>query len=507
MADPPTVPQALPSLSEVGKYVVGERLAVGGMAEVYKGWLRGSEGFRRPVVVKKMLPRLSSDPRFVRMFIEEARLASRLVHANIVGVLDFGRMDAEHFIVLEFIDGPNLNDLLIKARQAGVKRLPLPIVVYIISEVLKGLDHAHRLTDARGQSLGCVHRDVTPSNVLLSRDGQVKVSDFGVAKAADRGNWTAPGQIKGKLHYLSPEQVRGESVDPRADLFAVGVLLHELLTGRRLFGGDTPMEVMEATLSAPVPPPSTRAPDVPAELDAVALTALQRDRGRRPSDAESFHQALVEATAPHFLPARARDLVALLDRLYGPPLPVSEDPLAALLESSPTGARLDPTTPMEGAAIALLAARALEMPAAAVAPTAEPTVPVQRPILLAAQDPTRKGLVHPPVARRDDRPRPSVPAVDVAAGASPGAAAESRPLETAGPVSVGPVGTEIETSGAWSLGGPTVPDGHDSVDLPAVGERASPGRREGRLGLWLGLGFLALAAAAGAWFLLARADA
>ena len=246
MAEPQSGLLALPSLSEPGKYVVGERLASGGMAEVYRGWLRGSEGFRRPVVIKKMLPRLAADARFVRMFIEEARLASRLIHANIVQVLDFGRVDNEHFIVLEYIDGPNLNELILKARQAGHKRLPLPLVIYIIAETLKGLDHAHRLTDGRGERIGCVHRDVTPSNILLSRDGQVKLSDFGVARAADRASWTAPGQIRGKLHYLSPEQVRGETVDPRADLFAVGVLLHELLCGRRLFGGDTPMEIGRA---------------------------------------------------------------------------------------------------------------------------------------------------------------------------------------------------------------------------------------------------------------------
>jgi serine/threonine protein kinase len=505
MAEPPNVPQALPSLSEAGKYVVGERLATGGMAEVYKGWLRGSEGFRRAVVIKKMLPRLSGDPRFVRMFIEEARLASRLIHANIVQVLDFGLWESEHFIVLEFVDGPNLNELLLKTRQLGMKRLPLNIVVYIIGEVLKGLDHAHRLVDSRGASLGCVHRDVTPSNVLLSRDGQVKVSDFGVAKAADRASWTAPGQIKGKLHYLSPEQVRGDPVDPRADLFAVGVLLHELLTGRRLFGGDTPMQVMEATLSGPVPPPSTRAPDVPAELDAVALRALERDPAKRHPDAESFLQALVQASAPHFIPGRARDLVALLDRVLGPQAAVSEDPLAALLESSPSGARLDATQPMEGPAIAVLAATALEMPLAKAALAPEPTVPVQRPIGLFPLEPTRKGHVHPPVAQRDDRPRTGVPAQAVeipppeTPAPAPPPAAPSAPAVPAVPVmpESEPV-PESELPGEhWSLGGPTDPDGHvPAIEPPPPTSKQASRAREGRLGVYIVLA--AAAAAAGA---------
>ena len=487
MAEPPNVPHALPSLSEAGKYVVGERLATGGMAEIYKGWLRGSEGFRRAVVIKKMLPRLSGDPRFVRMFIEEARLASRLVHTNIVQVLDFGISANEHFIVLEFVDGPNLNELILKCRQAGIKRLPLNIVIYIIGEVLKGLDHAHRLVDARGASLGCVHRDVTPSNVLLSRDGQAKVSDFGVARAADRSNWTAPGQIKGKLHYLSPEQVRGDPVDPRADLFSVGVLLHELLTGRRLFGGETPMQVMEATLSGPVPPPSTRAHDVPAELDAVALRALERDPERRFPDAETFLQAMVQASAPHFGPGRARDLVQLLDRVYGPPAVVSGDPLAALLESASSTLRLEPTLPAEGPGNDALASVALEMPIARAPVPSEPTVSVSRPMASILQESTRKGHLHPPVSQRDERPRVEVPSrqgqVVPDASITSGSAA-GRPVSEP---------TGIETSGDWLLGGPTEPNQRG----PEVGVETRPGRvagREGRLGLYIVLGAAVLLA-------------
>lgn len=489
MAEAPHVVQALPSLSEPGKYVVGEKLATGGMAEVYKGWLRGSEGFRRAVVIKKMLPRLAGDPRFVRMFIEEARTASRLVHANIVQVLDFGRLNDEHFIVLEFVDGPNLNDLILKARQAGVKRLPLPLVVYLVGETLKGLDYAHRLTDSRGQCLGCVHRDVSPSNLLLSRDGQVKLSDFGVAKAADRANWTAPGQIKGKLHYLSPEQVRGDNVDPRADVFAVGVLLHELLTGRRLFGGETPMQVMDATLNAPVPPPSTRAHDVPAELDLVALRALERERGKRFPDAETFHHALMQAVAPHFAPGRSRDLVALLDRLYGPPPAQAEDPLAALVGATPSIDRMEPTQPIEGAVIGVLAATAVEMPMAAVQASADPTVPVMRPVALLPQEPTRKAVLHPPVAQRDDRPRAGVPAPVVAA------APDSPPIAP-------PAADEPSD---WSLGGPTSPDGHPSANSaaepawarpPAPVVTATPASlalsgEDARRGVWLAIAALA----------------
>src|SRR5690606_108467 len=265
------------------RYRLGERIGGGGMAEVFEGTLVGAEGFARPVAVKRMLPQLSSDPTFGQMFINEARIASLLHHANIAGVLDFDRDEqGRYFLVMELIQGVDLRQLM------DTGRLPVPVSVHIAAEMLRGLSYAHEL-EQDGRRLGIVHRDISPHNVMVSWDGAVKLVDFGIAKALAATGISRTGTIKGKLAYMSPEQAGALELDGRSDLFAVGVVLHELLTGDRLFRGSTEPEVLARVLTQPIPRPSELAPDVDPQLDAVVLRMLERDRDQRYADA---HQAL-----------------------------------------------------------------------------------------------------------------------------------------------------------------------------------------------------------------------
>ena len=237
-----------------GKYEIGARLGGGGMAEVFRASVRGAAGFSRPVAIKRIHPEVSSDERFADMFVNEAKLTSLLHHPNVVSVLDFDRDDEGRlFLVMEMVEGVDLRQL----QRSGP--IPRAVAVHVVAEALRGLGYAHELTDG-GRPLGIVHRDVSPHNVLLSWDGAVKVSDFGIAKAFAATGVTESGLIKGKLSYMSPEQAHALRLDARSDLFAAGVILHELLTGRPLFGGGAAADVFARLLVRPIPSPRERAP-------------------------------------------------------------------------------------------------------------------------------------------------------------------------------------------------------------------------------------------------------
>jgi serine/threonine protein kinase len=304
----------------IGKYVVRRKLAEGGMAEIYLAAVLGPEGFEKDVVIKRVRPGLADDPGFVRMFIAEARVASRLNHPNLVHIFDFDKHEDTYYLAMEYVRGHSLWELRRRCQERGVP-VPPTLVAQIAMEVARGLAFAHRLTE-NGRSLGLVHRDVTPHNVLLSFDGTVKLTDFGIAKAGTRV--TASGVLKGKFAYMSPEQAHGDPVDARTDVFALGVTSWELLTGARLFEGDGDVAVLRAVQESLIAPPARLNPEVPAALDAVVMRALERDPARRWPTAHEMERALAE-----FLMGAARsledtDVGAFLRRMFPEEAGVSE---------------------------------------------------------------------------------------------------------------------------------------------------------------------------------------
>ncbi len=279
-----------PGPTRYGRYVLIDRLGAGGMAEVFRALVLGPEGFQRMIVVKRILPHLSQDEDFVRMFISEASLCGRLSHPNIIQIHEFGNADGQYFIAMEYLQGRTVTSLMARLLTRA-ERAPVPISCEIARQACLGLAYAHGLASVDSKPLGIVHRDVTPSNVMIAYTGAVKVLDFGIARVAGevRADTTDPGQIKGKSSYLSPEQLNPrQPIDSRADIFSLGIILHELLTGRRLFKGAGPLETMRMITDMPIAPPSRINPAVPAEIDRIALRALARKREDRYQDAASM---------------------------------------------------------------------------------------------------------------------------------------------------------------------------------------------------------------------------
>jgi len=261
------------------------------MAEIYQAKVFGVGGFEKDLVVKQILPQYAKYREFVDMFIDEAKITVSLNHGNIVPVYELGRIEGYYFIAMEYIHGRDLSQAMLRAAELDIYPSPEQTAAVII-DVLKGLDYAHRRKDRRGESMGIVHRDVSPQNVMVSFDGEVKILDFGIAKATQRLVATHPGAVRGKFGYLSPEQAAGEPVDRRADIFAAGTVLWELLTMRRLFGTGTEAEALEKIRKAVVEPPSTVNPSVPEALDDIVLRALQKAPDARYKDAGAFQLAL-----------------------------------------------------------------------------------------------------------------------------------------------------------------------------------------------------------------------
>ena len=265
----------------IGRYVLFREVACGGMATVHLGRLRGVGGFARTVAIKRLLPPFARDPEFVSMFLDEARLAARIQHPNVVSVLDVVASEGELFLVMEYVHGEGLSKLLRRARARGIP-VPQGIVVGILIDVLYGLHAAHEARNERGDPLQIVHRDVSPQNVIVGVDGVARVLDFGIAKAAQSAHSpTGVGQLKGKLAYMAPEQVASGVVDRRADVYAAGVTLWEALTGQRMFPPLEFPQLMAQILTKEHVPPSQLVPGASPELDAVVLCALERDPGHR----------------------------------------------------------------------------------------------------------------------------------------------------------------------------------------------------------------------------------
>lgn len=280
-----------PLIPAAQRYRVIEKLESGGMAEVFRAESTGLEGFHKQVAIKRVLPQLGRNAKFISMFLDEARLSAQLSHSNCVQVFDIGVRDDEYFIVMEFVDGADLKLIATSVRNKG-QTFPIAAAAYIAHEICKGLSYAHELTDRNGMSLGLVHRDVSPPNVLVTRHGEVKIVDFGLAKASSQLEQSEPGVIKGKFAYLSPEAAHGEEVDCRADIFAVGIILWELLAARRLFTGDTDVQILHNVQAAKVPQISEINRSVPPELERIVHRALARDRHERYSSARELGQEL-----------------------------------------------------------------------------------------------------------------------------------------------------------------------------------------------------------------------
>ena len=279
---------------EFGNYQVFERLGMGGMATVHRAIRRGIEGFEQVVALKRLLPHLAEDQTFVDSFIREAKLASMLQHQRIIQIYDLGRVDVTYFIAMEHIQGSDLRELLRCAyRVAGPP--PLDVTLSILSDLCEGLDYAHTRVDKHGEPLGLVHRDVSPSNLLVAEAGNLKIIDFGIAKAASAELRTDSGRVKGKCPYMSPEAVQGQTLDARSDIFSTGVIAHELLTARPLFASKNEYETLTKVQYAEAFPPSVSNPECPLEVDDVVLKALEKDPEQRWSTAAEMREAFQEA--------------------------------------------------------------------------------------------------------------------------------------------------------------------------------------------------------------------
>jgi serine/threonine-protein kinase len=303
---------------KLDRFELVAELATGGMATVYLARVSGVGGFQRFVAIKRLHPHLAHEPEFIEMFLDEARLAARIHHPNVVSILEIGATDQGYYIVMEYVEGDTLGRLLSRAAQTG-QRVPLKVGLRVVIDMLAGLEAAHELTDDEGNPLKIVHRDVSPQNVLVGVDGHARITDFGVARATSRLSTTRAGQLKGKVAYMAPEQARGDSeVDHRADVFAAGVVLWEVLSCRRLFKAEGEAQTLNKVLNEPIPTVSSVWEEVPPALDAITARALERDRSVRFQSAIELADVLEKATRTLGVHGTSKDVAAYLDEALGP---------------------------------------------------------------------------------------------------------------------------------------------------------------------------------------------
>jgi TonB family protein len=368
--------------TKFGQYVLVERIATGGMAEVWKARMRGVEGFQKIVAIKKILPHLSDNQDFIEMFVDEAKLAAQLNHNNIIHIYDLGKIQNSYYIAMEYIDGFDLKTIL---RQGQERDNPLNVelALFIASKIASALDYAHRKKDYEEKEMGLVHRDVSPQNVLISQEGDIKLCDFGIAKAASKASHTQAGALKGKLQYMAPEQAWGRNIDRRSDVFALATVLFEMLTNRKLFSGDNELSILEQVREAQVQPPSLYNDEVTPEIDKIVLKALQKDPANRYQTAGEMARDL-DAILYSFRPTpTSADLAIYMHRLSSPDAVMPEpEPFAEEETLTPA--------PSQGFSAPVIA------PAAAVAAAASPAfAPVPAPMLASAPAPA---VTAPPVA-------------------------------------------------------------------------------------------------------------
>ena len=329
----------------LGKYQLVRKLASGGMAEVFLARAAGPMGFEKTVVVKRILPHLADEQNFIAMFLSEARLAAQLNHPNVVQVFDFGEADGAYFLVMEFIDGVNLRVLFRKATEQGTP-LAFTLVARIISQACEGLAYAHDFVDpATNEPMGLVHRDVSPDNVLIARNGSVRVVDFGIAKAANQTNLTKTGTVKGKFSYMPPEQLTGQPLDRRADVFALGIVLYELLTGRKPFDTSNEAFIVRAIMYETFAPAIQFRPDVPEAMQRILDKAMAKSRDERYADCRELQSDLERFILQQGEPVSQYQLSQLVQRVAPAapfvPVPAPSAPQQAPMGVPPTAATVE----------------------------------------------------------------------------------------------------------------------------------------------------------------------
>ncbi|HEV8117651.1 MAG TPA: protein kinase, partial [Thermoanaerobaculia bacterium] len=406
-APAPSVSEApAPSPDRFGQYEILERVSSGGMAELFRARLSGAEGFRKIVAIKKILPHIAGDEEFLAMFADEAKLAAQLSHPNIVHIFDLGKIESGgYFIAMEYVDGRDLRSILYLARENGIP-MPVPLAVSIAAKVASALDYAHRKRGDDGSELRIVHRDVSPANILVSSDGDVKLCDFGIAKAESKVSRTETGALKGKLPYMSPEQAWGQALDHRSDIYSLGAVLFEMLAGRQLFTGDSEVGILEKVRAGEVTAPSKVQSEVPPALDTIVLKALSREPdGRYPAASDMLRE--LEAVLRSYEPApssgelavyvrhleaedgarkeaRARDAAlpppALEAAPEPAPLPKPPPSVAEAPRSKAAAAAAKPERPRKEK-------RAARRPEPAAPPAAAPPPPAPKPVPAAALPP------------------------------------------------------------------------------------------------------------------------
>jgi eukaryotic-like serine/threonine-protein kinase len=298
-----------------GKYLLLDRVNVGGMAEVFKAKHFGVEGFERTVALKRILANIAEDRDFIEMFVDEAKVASQLNHANIAQIFELGKQDGSYFIAMEYVAGRDLRSLFDRAKQMAM-RVPMELTCYVMLKVCEGLDYAHNKKDAKGNSLEFIHRDVSPQNVMVSFDGDVKLIDFGLAKASTNDYKTQAGILKGKFGYMSPEQIMGLAIDRRSDVFSAGIVLYEMLTGQRAFYGESDFATLELVRDVRLDSPRRHNPEIPEALERIVMRALAKDRELRYQTAMDLHddlQSFMYGVGSFF---QRKDLAATMERFF-----------------------------------------------------------------------------------------------------------------------------------------------------------------------------------------------
>jgi len=307
------VKQDLENMDQIGPYRLKEKVAEGGMAELYLADYVREDGFRRKVAIKRILPHLAENQDFIKMFTREARLAALLQHPNVVQIFDYGNIDKAYFIAMEYIDGKNLGEILITLDQG----LAVDHAVFIIAEISKGLNYSHTKRDHKTREpLRIVHRDISPQNMLISYQGEVKISDFGISKARSEPNLTQAGVIKGKLAYLSPEQALGDSVDHKADIYALGLVFYEALTGKRVYQFDSDVEAIRAIPTMEIEPVSNLRPEVPEELNHIVMKCLEKATESRYQTASELNDDLAAFKKQHKMTFDVSDLANFMKKHF-----------------------------------------------------------------------------------------------------------------------------------------------------------------------------------------------